>query len=557
VLRRIVGVVLVSGLLLAGLNGSWCVVAAADEGNAAVVEKVGASLVFIRTQFIGQVRMSTEAGTQWSDSYVVAGQCTGYVVDPRGYIVTAGHCVNGADKEIHNALRMKLLAEAAQVLGKGSEWVRNWYQVAVAQEWLIRGDEKTAGPVVEVSVRQPAGTGQVLRSWADAHVVDFQEFTAGDNAILKVAPVRELSPLVISGRTPTPGDDVVSVGFPGAVRANAGGAAVPQPSYKTGTVSSRQVDVSGITRTEVSATMGSGMSGGPTVNARGEVIGTNSSGNSLPEENDSFNFITDNLALRTYLSANNVVLAQPEPEDRRSVWAWQVVLAGVLAAVIVVMLVVIWLRRRRRSVPPPAFHLPPSGPPPHSPYDAAQFARPPMPTPPVRPQQVSVPGPPVHTAPVVRSAPHGHVSQQVPPYHPAPSPPVPREQIGHQPVPLWRGPTMMAGPAGGVAVGMRAASHSPAPLHVRPTVPVAVPVAAQPPTPQNPTPQNPTPQTGAVVRTGTPQAAAVPGGRPPEVSLRQATADNDPGPTIVGPTIVGPTAVIALPANPAAAEPDR
>ena len=77
---------------------------------------------------------------------------------------------------------------------------------------------------------------------------------------------------------------MISVGFPGAVQPNAAGAEVPQPSYKTGTVSSRQVDDSGIARTEVSATMGSGMSGGPTVNSAGEVIGTNSCGNSLPGE---------------------------------------------------------------------------------------------------------------------------------------------------------------------------------------------------------------------------------------------------------------------------------
>ena len=50
--------------------------------------------------------------------------------------------------------------------------------------------------------RRPA---QVLRSWAVADVLDYQRFTAGDNAVIKVNPVKELPALVVSDETPTLG----------------------------------------------------------------------------------------------------------------------------------------------------------------------------------------------------------------------------------------------------------------------------------------------------------------------------------------------------------------
>ncbi|MFZ2242541.1 MAG: trypsin-like peptidase domain-containing protein, partial [Gordonia amarae] len=376
-LRRIVELVVVSGLLFAGLAGPGFVPAAsearADAGNAAVVEKVGASLVFIRTRFMGQVGVTDpDRATAWSSTVIVTGQCTGYVVDQRGFIATAGHCVNGTDSEILNALRLKVITDVAARAGKSTDWARQLYRQSVAESWPVRGDATTSEPIVEVSVRQPVGDSQVLSSWTNADVVSHQEFKAGDNAVLKTSPVREIPALVVSGKTPTPGDAVISVGFPGAVQSTAGDGRVPQPSYKTGTVSSRQVDDSGITRTEVSATMGSGMSGGPTVNSEGEVIGTNSSGTSLPDENASFNFITDNLALRDYLSSNNVVLAQPETREQRSVWIWLGPVLGALALVIVIALVALWLRRLRRRKAPVVPGMPIGAPPvqPQNPYGA-------------------------------------------------------------------------------------------------------------------------------------------------------------------------------------------
>jgi len=538
VLRRIVELVVVSGLVFAGLAVPGFVPAAsearADEGNAAVVEKVGASLVFIRTRFMGQVGVTDpDRPTVWWDTVIVTGQCTGYVVDPRGFIATAGHCVNGTDSEILNALRLKMVTEAGARFGKSTDWVRQAYRQSVAESWPVRGSETISEPIVEVSVRQPAGDSQVLPSWTDADVVSYQEFKAGDNAVLKISPVREIPALVVSGETPTPGDPVTSVGFPGAVQSNAGDGQVPQPSYKTGTVSSRQVDDSGVTRTEVSATMGSGMSGGPTVNSAGEVIGTNSSGTSLPDENDSFNFITDNLALRDYLSSHSVVLAQPEKREQRSVWIWLGPVLGALAAVIVLVLVALWLRRRRRRNTPVVPGMPIGAPPlqPQNPYGQhphgtvghvpwpgavpasahARAARSQPVHPPavaagsVMPQGVSIAMPGGGMGPGPWQGGTGAIRAQ-PPAAASAGP-----AAGQLPTPLWRG---QAGPQ--VLNGTRPQSvpGAPSPVQVQPTVQVRVPAPPQGP-PQPMPPQSVPPQQAAPGPAGDQQVGpglqAVPG----------------------------------------------
>jgi hypothetical protein len=141
VLRRIIGVAVVSGLLFAGMAGPGLIsgvpVAVADQGNAAVIEKVGSSLVYVRTRFMGRVKVTDAVGASWSELLVVNGQCSGYVVDPRGYIVTAGHCVDGDDDGIRTALRMKSVIDVARTLGKDSDWLRKKYAQAVAEKSVI------------------------------------------------------------------------------------------------------------------------------------------------------------------------------------------------------------------------------------------------------------------------------------------------------------------------------------------------------------------------------------------------------------------------------------
>ena len=90
-----------SGLLFAGMAGPGLIsgvpVAVADQEMRRSLRRWGSSLVYVRTRFMGRVKVTDAVGASWSELLVVNGQCSGYVVDPRGYIVTAGHCVDGDD----------------------------------------------------------------------------------------------------------------------------------------------------------------------------------------------------------------------------------------------------------------------------------------------------------------------------------------------------------------------------------------------------------------------------------------------------------------------------
>jgi len=69
-------------------------------------------------------------------------------------------------------------------------------------------------------------------------------------------------------------------------------------------VSSRHISERGVAGLEVNADISGGMSGGPTVNANGEVIGVNSF--TISGEEQAFNFITDTRDLNRFLQQNGV-----------------------------------------------------------------------------------------------------------------------------------------------------------------------------------------------------------------------------------------------------------
>lgn len=84
------------------------------------------------------------------------------------------------------------------------------------------------------------------------------------------------------------GTEVVSIGYPGKVKDVTDEDYAP--SYKDGQINSRKTIGQGIlTVYEVSTGMAGGMSGGPTVNLAGDVVGFNSFG--ATAETEQFNFV--------------------------------------------------------------------------------------------------------------------------------------------------------------------------------------------------------------------------------------------------------------------------
>jgi len=221
-------------------------------------------------------------------AFVIDTQCTGFVVNPDGYIATAGHCVDpkgditdmfvaaGAQWAVNTGYYADKTLTADDVVGFG--------------DYRIEGeDTKNRGPDRAITVAWGAtASGLQASQQKTARVIDFQAFDKGDAALLKVEET-DLNALKLSTDAEVDvGTEVVSIGYPASVDL----VTDPDlsPSYKEGSISSVKTVQNGLlTVYEISAAVSGGMSGGPTVNLDGEVIGFNSFG--ISGEEQQFNFV--------------------------------------------------------------------------------------------------------------------------------------------------------------------------------------------------------------------------------------------------------------------------
>jgi serine protease Do len=318
----------------------------------AIDQQVKKSLVYISTEYIGYVLVpaaeSTSGHSFWSKAIKVDFSCSGVIVDPAGYIATAGHCVDPNNQGVKQAILAQLFENGGDDTNTATRRAQN----AMTQEWLVEGNEPGSQIDRVVSVIQPTGPGRVIDKFVTAQVVDFQKFDDGDNALIKVANEPPLPALPVADKAPAPGTALTSVGFPGNVGDAMDASRLQEPSFKDGTASSQQVTPSGASNTEISAAISAGMSGGPTVDdATGEVVGLNDY--TLSGENQPFNFITDASALRAFLLKNSVHLVAPPAPAQPFPWIW-IAVGGAVLVVLLALPVALVVRRRaiRRSVPP-------------------------------------------------------------------------------------------------------------------------------------------------------------------------------------------------------------
>lgn len=214
-------------------------------------------------------------------------QCTGYVVNPDGYIATAGHCVDPAEV-------IPTFKQAA------AEWAINngYYQatdltvedVLGFGDYVVENEEGKQKPDSKVTTAWSVSAGGVETGKAlPARVVKWRSFDQGDGALLKVE-ADNLNAIPLSEEDLAIGTEIVSIGYPGSVDMVAD--ATFTPSYKDGAVSSKKTVSNGLlTVYEISAAVSGGMSGGPTVNLDGEVVGFNSFGINSEIETQQFNFV--------------------------------------------------------------------------------------------------------------------------------------------------------------------------------------------------------------------------------------------------------------------------
>jgi serine protease Do len=279
------------------------------------------SIVYETITWTGYVYESAPAIRKYLDDgkqFKVVTQCTGFVVNPDGWIGTAGHCVD--PKEGKEALK-----RAAAEWAVSTNFYDQNYTVddLVGPEDTFRVDTLDADGSVtrnnagrDVRVAWAASvSGKTTAKSKPARVTGFQAAGVGDSALLRVNEVGlNAVKLAASGKKPEINSPVIAIGFPAVVDSYTDPSLTP--SFNNGTVSAvKTVGSELLTVYQVSASLSGGMSGGPTVDPGGTVLGINSS----RFEGESFNYaVPADLILELMASAGVENSLSPTTEKYRS-----------------------------------------------------------------------------------------------------------------------------------------------------------------------------------------------------------------------------------------------
>lgn len=277
----------VGAMVAAGVLGATSAYAAEEDDSSA--GSIDESIVWVDIEWAGSVEVPFVDDTTEVYETSTVTLCTGWFVSAEGHVATAGHCVE-PNLDIVLSLYYNVIQENDLDIGDMSLGDLDW-------------DYQLDDPVVYIG--QPSGVEGILAGESRlSQVIDYQSFLEGDNALLKIARGIDNAPaLVVAAETPEVGDDVTSIGYAGSVDDVTDTQSQP-PSHKRGSVSSLSTTTKGVPMIEIDAAVTQGMSGGPTLNADGEVIGINSF--NIRDESQPFNFVTDTEELRNFLEQNSI-----------------------------------------------------------------------------------------------------------------------------------------------------------------------------------------------------------------------------------------------------------
>ncbi|BCW11582.1 hypothetical protein NtRootA4_26450 [Arthrobacter sp. NtRootA4] len=319
--------------------------------SSATVDK---SIVWVDTSWAATVQVPFKDGSTETYRTTLVTYCTGWFVSNTGHVATAGHCVD-ADDSLYTNIYAKIIAEQDLTGVKAADV--NWPMTL-------------ADPVIRID--QPSGIdGGVLsgKTAITAQLIAKQGFEKGDNALLRIADMKDTPALAIGSEAPKVREKVTSIGFPDLVGSTSD-IERQKPSYRSGAVSSRSYSPQGVPRTEIDTDITPGMSGGPSVNENGEVVGINSA--YVYQGSGQANYITDTQTLRDFLTANGVKLAEAatnsatpaaaadiptgDAQNPLGLPVWIIATLAVLVLAVVGMGLLLFLNFKRK--PKPAFYAP-------------------------------------------------------------------------------------------------------------------------------------------------------------------------------------------------------
>lgn len=274
------------------------------------LERVGGyvepSVVYIQTNWTGYIYDTfNKAYLKNAKPFTISTQCTGYVINPEGYIATAGHCVDPRGDII--AMMVQAGAEWALTTGYYAATDLSIDDVIGFGDYRVEGlGDGTRVPDREVLAAWPVSAGGVDTSeTSTARVLSFAGFEREDVGLLKIEASTDLQALPLADADELGvGTEIVAVGYPGSVDAVTDVSF--SPSFKDGTISStKTINDGSLTVYEISAAMSGGMSGGPAVNLDGEVVGFNSF--TISGETQQFNFLRPTSIVREFLADKGIV----------------------------------------------------------------------------------------------------------------------------------------------------------------------------------------------------------------------------------------------------------
>jgi serine protease Do len=203
--------------------------------------------------------------------YTEAISCTGFGVDPNGYVATAGHCADGVTVD---GFPLDLVKAAAADVAAANPTMTQDQLIAAVNQWRVHGSTGDFSAVdMDFTVTTGSTTAGPAPQDRPARLVADKPASQGDVALLKI-DASNLPTLQLAGdEDPAIGTPLLAIGFPGTVDRSVDKS--EEPSNKDGQISSRKT-INGLPFYEISAAVSPGMSGGPVVGMDGRVIGLNS-----------------------------------------------------------------------------------------------------------------------------------------------------------------------------------------------------------------------------------------------------------------------------------------
>ncbi|MBD0330023.1 MAG: trypsin-like peptidase domain-containing protein, partial [Thermoleophilia bacterium] len=258
----------------------------AEERIQAYVEP---SVVYVDTTWTAELWDTNVQGgeallTEGDAAVSVSFGCTGFFVNPEGYIATAGHCV-----EYDDAVKSGFQQAAIDWVFENQPYPNQTFTRAQIEGFAANGDyafrERKAKYTIAYEI---ATSGESASKTAVAQLRGLRGFERGDVALLDIQGEDFPALKLASERAVEIGLDLVSIGFAASVDEVTD--VDLNPSYNSGSVTAKRTRGGGETEFyQIDAAVSSGMSGGPAVDLQGRVIGLNSF--APAREQQPFNFI--------------------------------------------------------------------------------------------------------------------------------------------------------------------------------------------------------------------------------------------------------------------------